>query len=476
MENIILMTDSYKSSHYLQYPKNTLYIHDYIESRGGIYGYTKFFGLQYYLKKYLSTRITMDMVEEANEVLNLHGLPFNKKGWEYIANNLNGKLPLKIRSIPEGAVVKNHNVLVTVESTDENVSWVVGWFETLLLKIWYPITVATYSYKIKQIISFYLEKTSDNYEKELKTKFHDFGYRGVSSEESAGIGGLAHLTNFEGTDNLRAIMFGRKYYNKEMSGFSIPASEHSTMTSWTRNCEEEAYKNMLEKFPIGLVSIVSDSYNYFNAISEIFSKKLKMDILERDGLVILRPDSGDPITNILFTLKTVEENFGYTLNSKNYKVLNNIRIIQGDGIYEDNVWDILKAVTENGYSAENISFGCGGSLLQGNKHSSINRDTHKFAMKCSCVRIEDKLVDVYKDPITDKGKVSKKGRLDLIKTKNNTIKTVNISSFPENEYHPNSILELVYENGEIKKEYSLDEVRENENLFYIPENNYSISE
>ncbi|CAM3131388.1 nicotinate phosphoribosyltransferase [Streptobacillus felis] len=470
MENLVLMTDSYKASHYLQYPENTTYIHDYIESRGGLYGYTKFFGLQYYLKKYLTQRITMEMVNEAEEVLKMHGLPFNKEGWEYIVNELGGKIPLRIRALPEGTIIKNHNVLVTVESTDSKVPWVVSWFETLLLKVWYPITVATYSYKIKQIILYYLNLTSDNVESEIDFKLHDFGYRGVSSEESAGLGGLAHLTNFKGTDTLKSLLFARKYYDCDMAGYSIPASEHSTMTSWRRNHETDAYRNMLKKFPTGLVSIVSDSYNYYNAIENIFSKELKEEILNRDGLVVLRPDSGDPITNILFTLKIVEENFGVQINSKGYKVLNNIRIIQGDGIYEDNVWDILKAVKENGYSAENIAFGCGGSLLQGNKQSSINRDTHKFAMKCSCVKINDKLVDVYKDPITDKGKVSKKGRLDLIKKDNGELQTIKISHLDENNYHPNSVLNLVYENGELLKEYTLDEVRENSHLFYTPEN------
>ncbi|WP_064605325.1 nicotinate phosphoribosyltransferase [Streptobacillus moniliformis] len=469
MENIILMTDSYKSSHFLQYPENTTYIHDYIESRGGLYGYTKFFGLQYYLKKYLSQKITMDMVNEANEVITMHGLPFNKKGWEYIVKELDGKLPLRIRAVPEGAIIKNHNVLVTVESTDDKVPWIVSWFETLLLKIWYPITVATYSYKIRQIISYYLELTSDRHDEEIDFKLHDFGYRGVSSEESAGLGGLAHLTNFKGTDTLKSIIFARKYYHCNMPGYSIPASEHSTMTSWTKNNEKEAYKNMLDKFPTGLVSIVSDSYNYYHAIENIFSKDLKDDILKRNDMVVIRPDSGDPITNILFTLKIVEENFGVTINSKGYKVLNNIRILQGDGIYEDNVWDILKAIKENGYSAENIAFGCGGSLLQGNKQSSINRDTHKFAMKCSCVKINNKLVDVYKDPITDKGKVSKKGRLDLIKKENGELHTIKISYLDENNYHQNSILNIVYENGEIIKEYTLDEIRNNTYLFYEQE-------
>ena len=161
----------------------------------------------------------------------------------------------------------------------------------------------------------------------------------------------------------------------------------------------------------------------------------------------------------------MKKNFGTTLNSKGYKVLNKIRLLQGDGIYEDNIWDILKSITDNGYSAENIAFGCGGSLLQGNKQSSINRDTHKFAMKCSCIKVGDKIIDVYKDPITDKGKLSKKGRLDLIRISDCELETVNISNLNKDEYHPDSVLEVVFENGKILKEYTLDEIRKNEKLF-----------
>lgn len=469
MKNLILATDSYKITHPKQYPKNVTYMHDYIESRGGLYGYTKFFGLQYYLKEYLSKKITSEMIDEAKEICTLHGLPFYEEGWRYIVENLHGKLPLRIRAVPEGAVVKNHNVLVTVESTDKNVPWIVGWAETMLLKIWYPITVATFSYKAKQIIEYFLKETCDYPEKEISFKLHDFGYRGVSSEESAGIGGLAHLTNFLGTDTLYSLIFARKYYNCNIAGFSIPASEHSTMTSWTREYEKEAYENMLDSFPDGIIAIVLDSYNYFNAVENIIGKELKEKIISRNGSLTIRPDSGDAITNILFALESLEKNFGYTVNSKGYKIINKVRVIQGDGINEDTIWDIYKALKDNGYSAENVTLGCGGSLLQGNSSSSINRDTHKFAMKCSCIKIGDEIRDVYKNPITDRGKVSKKGRLDLIRTDDGDYRTVSISHLKENEYHSDSVLELVYENGEIKKEYSLDEVRKNESLLFTPE-------
>lgn len=461
MKNLILSTDSYKQTHYLQYPNGMTYMHDYIESRGGSYGVTKFFGLQYYLKEYLSKPITKEMVEEAKEICQLHGVPFNEEGWNYIAKL--GYLPIKIRAVEEGVVVPNHNVLITVESTDEKVAWITGFVETLIMKVWYPITVTTFSYKIKKIIKEFLDKTSDNPESELLTRFHDFGYRGVSSEESAGIGGMAHLVNFRGTDTLNAVLYAKKYYNCEMAGFSIPASEHSTMTSWKKENEEKAFENMIEKFQ-GPVSIVSDSYNFFNAVDYIVGEDLKEKIKNhKEGPVIIRPDSGDAITNVLFALESLERNFGAVINSKGFKVLNDVRIIQGDGINEDTIWDLCKIIMENGYSIENVAFGCGGALLQGNSHSSINRDTHRFAMKCSAAIVNGELIDIYKNPITDRGKVSKKGILDLI-YKNGEFKTINIE---KDKPHKNSVMKTVFENGKILKEYTFDEVRNNENKYKL---------
>ena len=248
MSNLVLDCDTYKVTHPKQYPQNMTYMHSYIESRGGLYGYTKFFGLQYYLKKYLTRKVTKEMVDEAEEIFGLHGIPFEREGWDYIVNELGGKLPLRIRAVPEGAVIPNHNVLVTIESTCDKTPWVVSWLEPLILKIWYPTTVATYSFKTKQIVTHFLELTSDQLEAQLPFKFHDFGYRGASSEESAGIGGLAHLTNFLGTDNINALEIGRKYYHSKCAGFSIPAAEHSTITAWGREHEKEAMDHIIDSF------------------------------------------------------------------------------------------------------------------------------------------------------------------------------------------------------------------------------------
>src|SRR5271166_1122445 len=224
-ENIIIDVDSYKASHYLQYPPNTTSMFSYVESRGSDeYDSTVFFGLQYYLKKYLTHRVSVAEVEEAKEFFEAHGEPFNYEGWMYIAKDLGGKLPVRIRAVPEGTVVPTHNILVSIESTDPKVFWIVSWLETMLLRIWYPITVSTRSYTIKQIILDALYKSADKPEEEIAFKLHGFGARGNSSQESAMIGDAAHLVNFLGSDTVVGVLCANGYYNCPMAGFSIPAS------------------------------------------------------------------------------------------------------------------------------------------------------------------------------------------------------------------------------------------------------------
>ena len=411
--NIILASDSYKASHFLQYPEGTTYLHAYLESRGGRLGYTKFFGLQYILMKYLAKGVTAEDVEEARELFTAHGVPFNYDGWMYIVKELGGKIPLYIRAVPEGTVVPNHNVLMTVESTDPNVPWVVGWFESLLLQVWYPISVSTNSYSIKKVILDFFRKTDseDVVQANIGFKLHDFGLRGVSSQESAELGGMAHLTNFLGTDTVPVLVAAKRYYDEPMAGFSIPAAEHSTITSWGRENEVEAYRNMLHKFnkPGAIVAVVSDSYDLFKAVENLWGEVLKDEVVAGGGTIVIRPDSGEPVTVVLKTMRLLDEKFGSTVNEKGYKVLNNVRVIQGDGINEDSIYRILKAITEDGFSVQNIAFGMGGALLQG-----VNRDTNAFAYKTSAIQVNGEMRDVFKDPVTDLGKRSKKGVLELI--------------------------------------------------------------
>lgn len=452
--NLILDTDSYKFSHWLQYPPGTSKMFSYLESRGGKYGQTLFFGLQYILKEYLSKPITKEMVEEAAEFAKGHGEPFNLEGWMYIVEKHKGFMPVRIRAVPEGLVVPTHNVLMTVESTDPKVFWVVSWLETMLLRVWYGITVSTQSYTIRELISSYLEKTSDDPAGEISFKLHDFGSRGVSSQESAMIGGAAHLVNFMGSDTVAGVLMANRYYKGGMSGFSIPAAEHSTITMWGKDRELDAYRNMLRSYgkPGALLACVSDSYDLYNAIDNLWGKTLKDEVINSGAILVVRPDSGHPASVVLESLRKLDAAFGSTYNSKSFKVLNHVRVIQGDGINEESIREILEAATRAGYSATNIAFGMGGALLQ-----QVNRDTQKFAFKCSYAVVDGEPVDVFKEPATDLGKKSKRGLLDLV-VRNGKMQTVpGLDNF-------GSLLRPVFENGTLLKEYSLDEVRRNSRL------------
>ena len=451
--NLILNADSYKASHYLQYPPQTSHVSSYIESRGGDYEELVFFGLQAFIKEYLTKPLTQEHIEQAEEIITAHGLPFNRKGWQYIIDKHNGYLPLSIEAIPEGTVIPTHNVLVQVVNTDPQCFWLTSYIETALLRgIWYPTTVATLSWQIKQIIAQALAKTADNLDS-LPFKLHDFGARGASSYETSALGGAAHLVNFLGTDTLASLIAVRNYYHEPMAGFSIPAAEHSTITSWGQERETEAYENMLKQFAGEgkLVAVVSDSYNLWHAITEIWGNKLKEQVINNGGTIVIRPDSGNPVDVVCQTLEMLMEKFGYSVNSKGYRQLPDyLRVIQGDGISLDSISLILEAMAERGLSAENIAFGMGGGLLQ-----KLNRDTLKFAMKASAVKVNDVWCDVFKAPITDFGKTSKKGRLALIKNQHNQYQTLRIQELGN---HTNELC-TVFRNGKLLIDDSFEKIR-----------------
>lgn len=455
--NLVLNSDSYKYSQFSQYPPGTEYIYSYIESRGGKYDETVFFGLQAFIKEYLTGPVvTMEMIDEAEALITAHGEPFNREGWEYIVREHGGRLPVIIKAVPEGTVVGVKNVLATIENTDPACYWLTSFLETALLRaIWYPTTVATNSHEIKKLILEYLEKTGDP--STIDFKLHDFGARGVSSEESAGLGGLAHLVNFQGTDTVTALLYGRRYYGIDMAGFSVPAMEHSTVTSWGREREVDAYRNMVKQNgkPGGIVSAVSDSYDIFEAC-KLWGTELKQDVIDSGATLVVRPDSGDPAEIVYQCLKILDKYFGHTVNDKGFKVLNNVRVLQGDGINHASIRSILYSITLAGYSADNVVFGQGGALLQ-----IVNRDDQRFAMKCSAAYINGEWVDVFKDPITDQGKQSKKGKLSLHKDNNGDFHTF---TDKDRGYHDlPDLLEVVFENGELKRDMTFDEIRANAN-------------
>jgi nicotinamide phosphoribosyltransferase len=455
--NIILDTDAYKHTHWWMLPHAMTYQHSYLESRGvsdkGVPQETLFYGLQITLKKYLcGVVVTQAMIEEADEFCQgVFGANyFNRKGWQKIVDVYGGKLPVRIRAVPEGTLVGSHNVLMTVESLDSELAFLPNFLETLLLRVWYPISVATTSFGIKRLIKKYAIKTGGN----MFLQFHlnDFGSRGVSSKESAGIGGSAHLINFSGTDNYEGIIYAMKYYNSPVCGFSVAASEHSATIVYGEENEALAYESFMTAYPTGIISIVSDTYDLYNAVDNIFGKKLKSMILERDGKLVVRPDSGYPPEVTLQVLKRLWKHFGGTVNDHGYKVLNpKVGVIYGDFIKYGMIDDILSAMEEAGFSTDNIVFGMGGALLQ-----QVNRDTFKFAFKASAATVNGEMIDVHKSPATDMGKASKAGRLQLLKNRD----TGNFETVLYNDVNKDrDNLVTVFETGVLTKEYTFDEIK-----------------
>ena len=474
--SIILNSDSYKYSQWTQYPPNTTGIYSYIESRGGKYDRAEFLGVQA-LAKYLATPITQEDIDYAEKIWTAHGEPFNREGWQYILDTYQGRLPLRIRAAKEGLVIPTKNVLCTIENTDPKCFWLTTWVETAALRaIWYPTTVGTISWHVKQEILNYLEKSGDP--STIAFKLHDFGARGVSSGESAGIGGAAHLVNFMGTDTMSGVLHVMDTYGGEVCGFSIPAAEHSTITSWGRANEVDAYRNMVKQFGGAgkIVAVVSDSYDIYKAC-EMWGTELKDDVVNSGATVVIRPDSGDPVLVLPKMLRILGEKFGYSTNNKGYKVLNNVRVIWGDGINSVSLSSILRCVVDvAGWSADNLAFGMGGGLLQ-----QLDRDTLKFAMKCSAVGVREYETveteqgptevstvvwrDVFKDPATDPGKASKKGRVTLW-TSGGEFETLVTAPTRWTDKGTGwaDAMETYFEDGDVKFTQLFDQVRANSNL------------
>lgn len=449
-KNIILNSDSYKYSQWVQYPMGTEYVYSYIESRGGEYDKLVFIGLQAFLREYMTTPVTRAMVDQAEMILKAHGEPFNREGWDYIVREHGGRLPVEIKAVDEGSVMRLKNVLVSIVNTDPKCYWLTSFLETALLRaIWYPTTVASNSYKSKEIILEFLNRNGDP--SLIDFKLHDFGARGVSSLESAGLGGMAHLVNFMGTDTVSGILAAMEYYDADVCGFSIPAMEHSTVTSWGRENEVEAYRNMLKIYgkPGQPVAFVSDSYDIYKACDKLWGNELRQEVIDSGAVVVVRPDSGDPVQVVNDCLRILDKHYGHTVNAKGYRVLNNVRIIQGDGINHQMIRAILTVMDMNGYSADNVAFGQGGALLQ-----QINRDTLEFAMKCSAAKIAGKWVEVYKDPITSAMKKSKKGRLMLVTGPNGEFVTKNLEFNGEVD-----LLKTRFLDGKLYNEVKFDQVR-----------------
>ncbi len=464
--SIILNTDAYKALHYKHYPKNTSYISSYIESRGGAFNKTLVFGLQAFLNQYLSKKITKEDIALAEGIFTSQNWSFNKKAWLYILNSCGGYLPLKIEAVEEGSLVDNQNVLVQVVNTDPNCYFLASYIETALLRaLWYGSTVATLSYNIKKIIYKYKQQTSDDLQG-IENSLQDFGARSCSSYESMQIGAAAHLINFNKSASVATTLFLNKFYNEPLSLYSSPSTEHSAVTSWQEQNESKAYEhifNDLASFSNSF-SIVSDSYNLWNAIENIWGEELKQKIITSNKTLAIRPDSGNPVTTSLKAVQTLMEKFGFSVNSKGYKVLPKyLRVVYGDGINIKSIEEILKTLQKHNISADNILFGMGGALLQ-----DVARDDLMFAMKASAVCVENKWVGISKNPIDAKEKSSKKGVFALIKN-NNTYQTIQKQDLKPNDSNE---LKVVFKNGELLNQTDFKSIKQRAHKAFLQELNH----
>ncbi|MFN8163665.1 MAG: nicotinate phosphoribosyltransferase [Solirubrobacterales bacterium] len=462
--NNIINTDNYKHCHYPLYPPGTEYVSSYIESRGGEFPVQMFVGLQAYIREFLMTPITLEDIDEAEFTEREQGMHFNRDNWLGILNDHGGYLPVEIEAVPEGTVLPIKNVLVQIINTDPKYWWATSFFETALLRaVWYPTTIGTISWLSKQVIKESLRQTSDSPDS-VRFILHDYGARGVSSQESAALGGLAHLVNFNQSDTVPGIVAAKKYYNAVDPSNSGPNSEHAGFCAWGRDQEVDAMRNMLQIYAEnGVALLLSDTYDHEHAVKNIIGGELKEEVENFPGLVGVRPDSGDVVQVTSDTTEWLMDAFGFKTNSKGYKILPDyVRVVQGDGVRRDTLQDVFIEMERRGLATDNAVFGMGGGLLQ-----HCNRDTMEFGMKANAVKVNGQWRDIGKSPTGDSMKVSKKGRLAL-QAVDGTYKTVPRDSIPaeENQLVP------VFRNGQMLKKWDFSELIERSERDY-PESYYS---
>lgn len=475
INNILLKTDSYKLTHWNQYPEAMQAVYSYYESRSGSkFPETVMFGLQYILKKHFVGKVvTQDKIEQAAILAKFHfgdEKMFNREGWEYILNEYDGHLPIRVRAVPEGMSIPVSQVMAVFENLDDKCGWLTNHCETLLMHLWFSSVVATLSRHVKSKCKQHLDETSDLPE-EIKSivlsyMLHDFGARGTECLESAGFGGMGHLVNFRGTDTVQAMLFACKYYNADIKNLaeSVAATEHSVMTARGPSGEEEVLDELLTNYPSGVLSIVSDSYDIERFINK-YVRDRKEKILGRKSndlgvcKFVVRPDSlrfkGDtPEDQMVWIVDTLWDIFGGAVNSKGFKVLNPlIGALWGDGINADGIEKILIAVNNAGYSVECLVFGMGGGLLQ-----KVDRDTQRTAIKCSAQKLFDKWVTIQKNPL-DQTKKSKGGRLGLVIGDSGEYSTV-----PESVAGDLDIMRTVLEHGVLLIDEDFQTIRDRASL------------
>lgn len=494
MSEVILLTDGYKLGHRNQYPKGTEYVYSNWTPRSakwlsGAEDGAVVFGIQYLIKKYLINTFNLgffyrqkeSVVREFKRRVDTFLGP-NNVGTSHIEQLYDlGYLPIKIKALPEGSLCPIGVPMLTIVNTHPDFFWLTNYLETLFsTELWLPMTSATSARLAKQNLLKHAYKTGfDN--QDLGFLCHDFSMRGMAGIEAAILSGMGHLIAFHGSETIPAIGALENYYNadadKEIIAGTVPATEHSVMCAGGKDTEFNTFKRLLtEVYPKGFLSIVSDTWDYWNIITNVLPK-LKDIIMNRDGRLVIRPDSGDPVKIIcgyslndyddltleeisdipyyekLGTYQLLWELFGGTINEKGYKVLDpHIGMIYGDAITLEGQKEIYKRLEEKGFAATNIVLGFGSFTYQ-----YKSRDSLGFAMKATWCQINGKPYEIFKSPKTDSGtKKSLKGLITVYKDSNGKYYAKDQVSLEEEN---KGCLETVFENGKLIKEYSLNEIR-----------------
>jgi len=476
-----VLCDFYKISHREQYPPKTQKIYSTWTprtSRIKNVNRVVFFGLQAFIKKYLQeyfdtyffNRPLEDVIAEYKRVIkNTLGVEPDTKHIE--ALHKLGYLPLRIKAVKEGTRVPIRVPMMTIENTHPDFFWLTNYIETLLsCSLWQPCTSATIAYQYRKLLRGYAASTGGSLDF-VQFQGHDFSMRGMSSLETVKGSAAAHLLSFVGTDSIPGILFLEEYYGanieKELVGTSIPATEHSVMCAYGQN-ELESYKRIItEVYPNGFVSIVSDTWDLWNVLRNVIAP-LKDDIIAREGKVVIRPDSGDPIKIICGdeqssnpdarkgVMEILWEIFGGKINEKGFKELDpHIGCIYGDAITYDRCFEISQTLMDKGFASTNMVYGIGSYTYQYN-----TRDTFGFALKSTYARIDGQELNLFKNPVTDSGiKKSQSGMVSVLNTEQGIVYTDRLIEEDRNTFEGVDLLEDVFVDGVLEREQTLADIR-----------------
>jgi nicotinamide phosphoribosyltransferase len=483
----ILLTDGYKLDHRRQYPEGTEFVYSNWTPRSCQYfpeasEGTVVFGIEYFIKKYLLeefnknffNRPKEEVIEEFSRRINTFLGP-NQVGINHISalHDL-GYLPIEIKALPEGTLCPIGVPVLTVINTVPEFFWITNYLETLMSAcLWLPMTSATSARLYKKRLMEHALKTGFHDQPGLDFLCHDFSMRGMAGIEAAVMSGLGHLTSFTGSETIPALEAAEEYYNadadSELLAGTVPATEHSVMCAGGMEDEFETFKRLItEIYPTGIVSIVSDTWDFWQVITE-YMPRLKDTIMSRDGRVVVRPDSGDPVKIICGdpeadpnspeykgAYQLLGEIFGTTVNEKGYKVLDtHIGLIYGDSITLERQHQIYSQLEDKGFAATNLVLGIGSYTYQ-----FKSRDSLGFAMKATWCQINGEAKEIFKNPKTDSGmKKSLKGLLQVYHEDG----VYKVKDQISKEEEQQGCLRTVFKNGMLYKTEFLDTIRQNVN-------------